>query len=216
MRGLDHGQSPEQGRLALQQEPGHLRHDLREPPEPEAVAAVRTVALAEADDQHFDEPAFVRPGEGCMRLDPVDDEHPVGGGGVRIHMDGESVVQRTDHDRIHPRPDRASDRCGGHAQMLQHAELSFGCGPAVASHARDKKRPRPALPEPVHCRPDDLWQTGYPPGTYAYGDFPVGQEAFRHPGRIQSVTDGTGNIGEPVVRNVAGNPVQKRQFDPCE
>ena len=39
-------------------------------------------------------------------------------------------------------------------------------------------------PEPVHCRPDDLWQTGYPPGTYAYGDFPVGQEAFRHPGRI--------------------------------
>ena len=77
---------------------------------PARVDLRRAGLLAEADHRHLRAAALDRTLEAGVRLDPVDGQDAVGGGGVAVEVQRHAGRRAGHLDRLHRRPDRRADR----------------------------------------------------------------------------------------------------------
>ena len=98
------------------------------------------LALAQADGEHLQQAALVPAGERGVRLDPVEQDDPVGLEGVPVEVDRQAEAVGAEDGRFHLGPDRAAERRLGDAELGEQRPLPFGRPAAVAAHRRDDER----------------------------------------------------------------------------
>ena len=108
-----------------------------------------------------------------MRLDPVQQDDPVGGQSVLIEVDRQAEAVGAERGRRHLRPDRTADPRFGHAQFGQHRALAVGRPSAVRAHRRDHERRESQLLQRIHRRPGDRVDTDNPSTADRQGDRPA-------------------------------------------
>ena len=95
------------------------------------------VALAQADDQHLEDARLVGPAEVGVRLDPVEQDDPVGRVGVPVEVDRQADGVGPEDHGVHLGPDLDAHRLGGDPVAGQQLALAFGRRAAVAPHRGD-------------------------------------------------------------------------------
>ncbi len=153
------------------------------------------LTLAQADRQHLEQAALVTARERGVRLDPVEEDDPVGGQGVGVEVDRQAEAVPPEDDRRHLGPDRAADRSFGDAQFGQERPLA-GLGPAaVAPHRRHDERAVAQFEQRPHRRAGDGGDPGDPAA-------PDGQ-GHRAPGRHPVAKSGSPDRRGHGARDVA-------------
>jgi hypothetical protein len=113
------------------------RDQLAQPINAEVVDSTRTLQLAETDQRHLHQTAFVTPVKIGMRLDSIDQNRAVRLVYVTIHEDAERQISLRQLNDIHRGAHGGADGVFGNAVELENVCLTLGRRSAVASHRRD-------------------------------------------------------------------------------
>ena len=89
-RGVFEQGHSEGNRRVRQQKGPDLGQELEQARQAKLVNLRGSLALAEADRQHLEQAALVTPGKRGVRLDPVEEDDPVGVEGVLVKVDGQA------------------------------------------------------------------------------------------------------------------------------
>ena len=154
----------------LQLHPRHLGHEDADVIDAPRMAGFGPRLLAQPDRKHLGQPAFVRRAERSMRLDPVEQDNPIGGIGMAVHPHRHAVVEHADLIGLHRRADFATEALFGHAQFRQQRGLPLCGGAAVAAHGGHDKGMRPARADLGHDGGQQFRQLRQPAAACGDGD----------------------------------------------
>ena len=162
--------------------------------------------LPKSDGHHLQDARLVGPAEVGVRLDPVEQDDPVGLVGVPVEVDREADRVGPEDHRVHLGPDFHAHLGFGDPVAGQELALAFGGRAAVAAHRGDDEGPEAEFLEGIDRGPGDDRNRGDPPAPHPDGDRPARRDTPADPALQDQSTDRPGNVRDLGLRDRLPDP----------